>query len=81
MTEAEVLDLVERTLEPHQPDSYRLNVIRSGVEHNGNWWYVTVLPDKPDVSAYDYGRIVAQAEDEIENQAHVKVLLLPTLPD
>ncbi len=74
-----VIDVVRRYLEPHQPADYRLNVMEQGVRHRQDWWEVVVQPDK-DVYSYDYYGRLAEAEGDIENHENLKILLLPVLP-
>lgn len=80
MNEDEVLNKIEEYFSEHQPRDYSLNVLRNGVKHEGNWWYVAVQPSIPDIKARDYAAIMEQAEEELEKQSHLKVLLLPVLP-
>ena len=81
MSENEILDKVAERLDQHQPTGYRVDVLRTGVRKEGDWWYVVVRPSKEDVKAYDYNRILQQAENELEDEDHLKVLLVPVLPD
>lgn len=80
MNEDEVLNKIEKYFSEHQPRDYSLSVLRNGVKHEGNWWYVAVQPSIPDIKARDYAAIMEKAEDELETQSHLKVLLLPVLP-
>jgi hypothetical protein len=81
MSETEVLDMVERYLKPYQPTDFHLDVEREGISRDGDWWYVVVTPSKPDIRAYDYDQIVSRAEDEIERDEGIKVLLVPVKPE
>jgi len=74
-----VIDVVRRYLEPHQPSDYRLNVMEQGIRHRQDWWEVVVQPDK-EVYSYDYYGRLAEAEGDIENHENLKVLLLPVFP-
>jgi hypothetical protein len=80
MNENEVLDTLETYFSHHQPIGYHLNVLRTGVRRDGDWWYVAVQPDPPDVRARDYSLLMEQAEDDLEQQSNLKLLLLPVLP-
>ncbi len=80
MSENEVLDIVEDRLNHHQPQGYRFDVSRRGVRQDGGWWYIVVSSSKEDIRARDYTVVMAQVEDEIEQQNRIKVLLVPTLP-
>ena len=74
-----VINVVRRYLEPHQPADYRLNVMEQGIRHRNDWWEVVVQPDK-EVYSYDYYGRLAEAEGDIENHENLKILLLPILP-
>ena len=74
-----VIDVVRRYLEPHQPADYRLNIMEEGIRHRQDWWEVVVQPDK-DVYSYDYYGRLAEAEGDIEEHEDLKILLLPILP-
>lgn len=80
MKESQVLDAIEHYFERHQPRDYHLHVLRQGVRREGDWWYVAVKPDRQDIRARDYSALMEQAEEELESQAQLKVLLLPVLP-
>ncbi|MDQ2688328.1 MAG: hypothetical protein M3Y28_10730 [Armatimonadota bacterium] len=76
-----VVDLVERHLATHQPEDYRLNVMRERVRQSGDWFYVVVQPSQADVRASDYNNRLSDTEEDIERQEHLKVVLVPILPD
>ena len=81
MKENELLDLVTRQVEQHQPHSFHLDVVREGVRRDGNWWYIVVRPDRPDVRLSEYNQVLSVVEDEIEKETDESVLLVPALPD
>ncbi len=80
MSETEVLDKVEQYIRQRQPQEFQLNVVRQGVRHEGNWWYVVVQPVPPDISARTYQEVMEEAEEDMDQREHVNVLLLPNLP-
>ncbi len=75
-----VVETVRRFLEPHQPKDYRLNVLEQGVRHDGDWWEAVVQPDKDDARSYEYHTILAETENELEEQTGMNILLVPVLP-
>lgn len=82
LSDEDLMALVERYLEPHQPADYRLDVARrEGVRRSGNWHYLVVRPSQSDVRLHDYSTRLAAAEDELESREHLKVLLVPILPE
>lgn len=80
MSEKEVLDTVEEYVNRHQPSAYRLDVSRTDVRHDGDWWYVVVAPSQEDIRAREYSDIMEQIEDQLKAQRGLKVLLVPTQP-
>lgn len=80
MNEDEVLNTVETLVNQRQPPAYHLDVLRQGVRHDGNWWYVVVQPTPPDIRARDYANIMEQVEEQIKMQHNINVLLVPVLP-
>ena len=79
-TRARIIEIAEKYLEPHQPKDYRLHVRPKGLRQDGDYWYVVVQPDKEDVRSYDYYGRLAEAENDIEENEDLKILLVPTLP-
>ena len=52
-----------------------------GIEFKHEYWYVTVLPDRNGVSAFDYAHHLTLIEEQIEAAEGMDVLLVPTLVD
>ncbi len=80
MSETQVLDLVEQHIRQRQSSEFELNVVREGVRHEGNWWYIVVQPNPPDINARTYQNAMEEAEEDMDQREHVNVLLLPNLP-
>ncbi len=79
--EQRVIETVKRYLEPHQPLDYRLNVMEQGIRHTSDdWWEVVIRPSREDIHTYEYFGRLAEAENDIEDHEHLKILLLPVLP-
>jgi len=78
---SEICSMVESYLEPRQPKSYHLDVVPQGSRQDDDWWYILVRPDKEGVNAFDYARILAETEQELQDNENVKVLLVPVVPD
>jgi hypothetical protein len=81
MTHEEIARAVESFLNQHQPQGYRLSVERQGIKQDDGWWLVTVVPDPPDVNAYDYSHHLTEVEDLLREEMGLKVLLVPALVD
>ena len=81
LTAKRVIALARKYLEPHQPrEGYRLNVLADGIKKDDDWWYVLVRPDKQNIRSYDYYGRLAEAEIDLKDKEHVKILLVPVLP-
>ncbi|HEY8746413.1 MAG TPA: hypothetical protein VIM11_00455 [Tepidisphaeraceae bacterium] len=81
LTETEVVDLVRRYLQPHQPNDYRLDVLVDGIKKDDDWWYVLVRPSRDDVPPYDYYSRLAEAEVSMRDEEDLNILLVPVLPE
>lgn len=79
-TRERIIEIVGKYLEPHQPKNYRLHVRPKGMRQDGDYWYVVVQPDKEDIRSYDYYGRLADAENDIEENEQLKILLVPVLP-
>jgi hypothetical protein len=77
----DVFHAVEDSLKEHQPNGYKLKVVREGSKQDDDWWYVLVQPDKDGISAFDYASKLAEMETELQEIKHLKVLLVPVLPE
>jgi hypothetical protein len=76
----QVIETVRKFLEPHQPKDYRLHVLEKSIRHDRDWWEVVVQPDKDNIRSYEYHTILAETENELEEQTGMNVLLVPVLP-
>ena len=81
MTQDDVARLVQSFLDKRQPKEYRLDVEPSGIRQDDDWWYVTVVPDRAGVRAYDYAYQLTETEDAIREAKSITVLLVPALVD
>ncbi len=74
----EVIELVKRYLEPHQPKDgrYRLEVFSVNQIPDDDWYYVTVKPDRDGIPHYDVMDRLVLAETEIESKEGIRVLLV-----
>ncbi len=59
-------------------EAYHLDVI--DVFSDGESYYVVVQPDKQGVRNYDYYDLLAQAEEKLEDDEKLNVLLVPSVP-
>jgi hypothetical protein len=70
-----IKERVETYLQPRQPDNFRLNIV--GVKRDGEYVYVVVQPDRDDIRSYDYYNVLAEVENDLEENEHLNVLLVP----
>jgi hypothetical protein len=77
----ELLDSIQDKINAHRPTGYNIVLHRDDYRQDGDWWYVVVHPDKPDVRARDYTKILETIEEEIKLEQSINVLLVPTLQD
>lgn len=76
-----IVELARRYLQPHQPADYRLEVVADAIEQEDDWYYVVVVPSRNDIRSYDYSARLVEAELDMQEKEHVKVLLVPALPN
>ena len=48
---AEIIEIVKSYLASGQPRNYKLQVLDNGTRQDDDWWYVTVVPDRPGIAA------------------------------
>jgi hypothetical protein len=81
MTTGEVVNIVEKFLTPNQPQEFHLDVSSDGARYDSGWWYIVVRPSSDDIRSHQYYTILSKTEDDIEAAEHLKVLLVPAIPD
>jgi len=81
------LDIVQRHVDAHQPDEYRLVVKREGIRFVSegvnepfDYFLVVVESDRDIARRFEYYDKLSDIEDEIENQEDVRVSLVPVMP-
>ncbi len=76
----QVIKIVERYLEPHQPRDYKLRVLPEGIRQDDDWWYVIVQPTSDRPRSYDYYDALSETEQDIQDNEHENILLVPVMP-
>lgn len=80
MTEPEVLDLVRKQVDAHQPRSFRLCVLSAHASQPLEEWVVFVDVDPPhEVSGLEYAHSLAEIEEIIEDSGVDRIRLNPPL--
>ena len=80
LTAADIRQLVERYLERHQPEDWRLEVQPDQIRQDGDWWEVVVHPSRREVYSYEYYGRLAEAEGDLADAEGINVMLVPLLP-
>ena len=76
----EVVDVVQKYVDQHQPPDYRLRVLGSeATRREEDWWYVVVTPDRAGVRSHEYAERLSDIEEAIWEKEELHVLLVPTL--
>lgn len=76
-----IVNLVRKHLESHQPEHYRLEVVSDAIRQDDDWYYVVVQPSRMDIRSYDYSSRLTEAELDLQEREHVKVMLVPAISD
>lgn len=79
----ELTRLVQKYLQPYQPDpaDYRLEVVPEAIGQDEEWIYVVVEPSREGVRSNDYSSRLVEAELDLQDKEHRKILLVPALPE
>lgn len=77
----ELVQQVQAAVRRLPTNGYTLQVVKDGVRHENEWWYVPVTPSKPGVRAHEYAELLTRAENQLQAELSVKVLLIPTFVD
>ena len=79
----EIAELVRKRLAPYQPDpsDYVLTIDPDAIAQDEDWFYVVVTPSREGVRSNDYSSRLVEAELDIQEQEHRKILLVPALPE
>ena len=75
-----ISEIVQKYLEPHQPQDYRLNVVPNGIKKNDDYYYVVVRPSRDDIRSYDFYAALAEAEIDLVDKENLNILLVPAMP-
>ena len=74
----DIIQRVNRYLEPHQSAEMAIEVVERFVRADGDWWYVPVRPTTHNSITYSYFGVLADIEGEIKQNEHIDVLLVPS---
>lgn len=74
----EVIERVNRYLEPHQSAEMTIEIVERFVRADGGWWYVPVRPTTHSPITYNYFGVLTDIEGELKAKDHLDVLLVPS---
>ncbi len=78
MSEQQVVRLVRRYLQDHQPAGNIIEVLEQDIRKDGDWWYVPVRPEHQLPKTYRYYEELTAIENELREKEQVDILLVPS---
>lgn len=81
LTAQQVIETVQKRLEPYQPAPDLMEVLPTAVHQEGRWWFVVVPPNQTSKTLSDYTRRMEKAERDLRRMDQLNVGILPVLPD
>ena len=80
MTARQVVRLVAKHLENRRFNGVPIEVVASGVQREGTWWYVPVRPNLPLRGTWRFFEVLTDVEDDVKRELGDKgdVLLVPS---
>lgn len=76
-----IAQVVRDYIRDRHPGGITLEVVEQGVRHEDYWWYVPIRPSKEPQKRYEFYETLADVENELEENEHLKVLLVPAGSD
>jgi hypothetical protein len=77
MDKQAVLERVRLNLKRHRMPNAELEVVEDGVRQDNGFWYVPVKPSTPLSRSFEFYDALAVAEDELDSEDKLNVLLVP----
>ena len=81
MNRKEVGRLVQKYLQDQHPEGVAITVLAELIRKERNFWYVPVMPDSQPRKMHAYYEALAEVEGALEENDHLDVLLVPTVPE
>jgi len=81
MDKEEVVKLIRDRLGSYHPGGATLEITGNAIEQDNGYWYVPIRPSIQPTRTFEYYDALAEIETDLSLNEHLKVLLLPTLPD
>jgi hypothetical protein len=76
----EIAALAQKALDKHQPRDYRIAVNSDDILKDDEWYQLLVTTPN-DVRTFEFYDALAQAEAELQDERHLKILLVPVIGD
>jgi len=81
MNKKQVVKLVREHLSNCHPGGVTLEVVDGEIWREDDYWHVPVRPSAQPPHTFEYYDALAEVETTLSLNAHLKVLLVPTLPE
>jgi len=77
LTQQAVGKKVEQSLAHHQRPGWRVQVLKDDIRLDDAWWYVPVRPDVETQRTIQYYDLLAEVEEELQDEDNLNILLVP----
>ena len=72
-----IANLVRKHLEGPRAPALKMSVLQDEIRLDGDWWYVPVRADEQPVRSSQYYTLLAELEEEIDEEEDQNILLVP----
>ena len=73
-----IVDKLTQYLDSPRFANLHVELVGTGIRKDGDWWYVPVRRTEQTPRTYEYYDLLASVEQEIEDQDHINVMLVPS---
>jgi hypothetical protein len=81
MRKERVVRLVRERLQDRHPGGVTIDVVDQEIRHEDDYWHVPVRPSTQPPRTFEYYDALAEVESELSEKEHLKVWLVPMMPD
>ncbi|MBM3224853.1 MAG: hypothetical protein FJZ47_13750 [Candidatus Tectomicrobia bacterium] len=81
MDKHQVSEIVRERLQSCHPGGVTLEVVEEAMQLEDNYWYIPVKPSAQPPHTFEYYDALAEVETDLSLNGHLKVFLVPTLPE
>lgn len=76
----DVAQVVREYIQRYHPGGLTLEVHEPGIRREEHWWSVPIRPSAEPTKLFEFYEALANAEEDLDEHEHLKVLLVPTNP-